>query len=338
MKLLLISILCLFIFTACSQKILITATKPALIDRASKTKKIAVLPFANDDKISLGAKIEASLYDIKVNDKPYFTIISEDIEDILKEQKSQYSVLANKENSTQIGELLGAQALITGKIDIADVKKEYKTTQSNYRCANEKCTYKVVEYTQCTNVTYTLKATISMIDVQKRDIIYTNNYTEIANHGTCLNKMFRNKGIWGNLPSESKVFDDLSNKILEKFLPNISPTIQTYYIKVFEDPEIKYTKEQKLILENALVYLKHNNLDKAEELFSNLLNSTNDKCYLAAYNLGSIKEAKGEYENAKELYELADNLTKKPNNTIFQAITRINTQIVNHKKLQKQIK
>jgi len=329
MKVLLISILCLFIFTACSQKILITATKPALIDRASKTKKIAVLPFANDDKISLGAKIEASLYDIKVNDKPYFTIISEDIEDILKEQKFQYSALANKENNTQIGELLGAQALITGKIDIADVKKEYKTTQSNYRCANEKCTYKVVEYTQCTNVTYTLKATISMIDVQKGDIIYTNNYTESAEHKTC--------SALGSLPLESEVFDNLSNKIIKKFLPNISPTIQTYYIKVFEDPEIKYTKEQKLILENALVYLKHDNLDKAEELFSELLNSTNDKCYLAAYNLGTIKESKGEYANAKELYELADDLTKKPNNTIFQAITRINTQIEDYKKLQKQL-
>jgi len=333
MKVLLISVLCLFIFTACSQKILITATKPALIDRASKTKRIAVLQFANDDKVSLGAKIEANLYDIKINNKPYFTIISKNRDDILKEQKFQYSALANKENSTQIGELLGAQALITGKIDIADTKEDYTTAQS-YRCGDPKCTYKVIEYTQCTNVRYTLKATISMIDVQKGDIMYTNNYTEIANHKTCLNKIFRNQGIWGDLPPESEVFDDLANKILKKFLPNISPTIETFYIKVFEDPEIKYTKEQKQILENALAYLKYDNLDKAEELFSELLNSTNDKCYLAAYNLGSIKEAKGEYENAKELYELADDLTNKPNDTIFQAIIRINTQIKNYKKLQ----
>jgi len=176
-----------------------------------------------------------------------------------------------------------------------------------------------------------------MIDVQKGDIIYTNNYTQSAGHRTCLDKMFRNQGVLGDLPLESEVFDNLSNKILEEFLPNISPTIQTYYIKIFEDPEIKYTKEQKLILENALVYLKHNNLAKAEELFSNLLNSTNDKCYLAAYNLGTIKENKGEYENAKELYELADDLTKKPNNIIFEAITRINTQIANHQKLQEQL-
>jgi len=328
MRVLLISILLLLMFTSCSQKILITATKPALVDRASKTKKIAVLQFANDDKVSLGAKIEAN-YNIKIKNKPYFTIISTNRDDILKEQKFQYSGLANKKNSVEIGELLGAQALITGKIDIADVKKEYKTTQSNYRCANEKCTYKVVEYTQCITARYMLKATISMIDVQKGDIIYTNNYPESAEHKTC--------SALGSLPLESEVFDNLSNKIIKKFLPNISPTMQTYYIKVFEDPEIKYTKEQKLILENALVYLKHDNLDKAEELFSELLNSTNDKCYLAAYNLGTIKESKGEYENAKELYELADDLTKKPNNTIFEAITRINTQIEDYKKLQKQL-
>jgi len=336
MRTLLISILSLLMFTACSQKVLITATKPALIDRASKTKKIAVLQFANDDKVvSFGTKIEASLYNIKIKDKPYFTIISKNRDDILKEQKFQYSGLENKKNIVEVGELLGAQALITGKIDIADMKKEDTTTQSS-RCANEKCTYKVIEYGGCIiNARYTLKATISMIDVQKGDIIYTDNYTQIANHWTCLNKMY--KAVFGDLPPISKVFDDLSNKILEKFLPNISPTTQTYYIKVFEDPEIKYTKEQKQILENALRYLKHNNLDKAEELFSKLLNSTNDKCYLAAYNLGIIKESKGEYENAKELYELADDLTNKPNNTIFQSITRINTQIENYKKLQKQL-
>jgi len=126
MRILLISSLCLFIFTACSQKVLVTVTKPALIDRASKTKKIAVLQFTNDDKIFLASKIEASLYNIKVNSKPYFTIISKNRDDILKEQKFQYSGLANKKNSVEIGELLGAKALISGKIDIADVKKIIK--------------------------------------------------------------------------------------------------------------------------------------------------------------------------------------------------------------------
>ncbi|WP_418185579.1 hypothetical protein ACNSOS_00905 [Aliarcobacter vitoriensis] len=328
MKIFLLSILSIFILGGCSQKVLITATKPAIVDRASKTKKIAVLKFENDN-ISMGSKIESALYKVEVDNKPYFTVISKNRDDILNEQKFQYSGLANKKNSVEIGELLGAQALITGKINNADMQKDYYY-ERRYRCLDAKCIRQQEYLVQCTNARYSLKANISMIDVEKGDVIYTNNYFENTSYRTCLD-------YGGGLPSKSAVFESLSDNIVRKFLPNISPTVEKYYIKVFEDPQIKYTKEQELILENALSYLKHNHLDRAEELFSQLLNSTNDRCYLAAYNLGVIKESKGEYENAKELYNLADKLIDKPDSTIIESINRINTQISNHNKLQEQI-
>ncbi|WP_418180710.1 hypothetical protein ACNSOL_01115 [Aliarcobacter lanthieri] len=329
MKTVLISILLIFILSGCSQKVLITATKPALIDRASKTKKIAVLKFENDNNISLGSKIESALYKVEVDDKPYFTVISKDRDNILNEQKFQYSGLANKNNSVEVGELLDAQALITGKIDNADVQKDYYY-ERRYRCIDIYC-YRQQEYfVQCTNARYSLKANISMIDVEKGDVIYTNNYFENTSYRSCLD-------YGGGLPSKSAVFDYLSNNIVNDFLPNISPTEEKYYIKIFEDPQIKYTKEQEVLLKNGLEYLKHNHLDRAEEIFSQLLNSTNDRCYLAAYNLGVIKESKGEYQNAKELYILSDKLIEKPDKTIIESINRINTQITNHKKLEEQI-
>ena len=97
--------------SGCSQKVLINSTKPAIVDRAANTKKVAVLKFEND-KVGLSSKIEQALYSVKVEDKPYFTVVSKNSRDaILNEQKFQYSGLANKTNSVEIGELLGAQAL-----------------------------------------------------------------------------------------------------------------------------------------------------------------------------------------------------------------------------------
>ncbi len=60
------------------------------------------------------------------------------------------------------------------------------------------------------------------------------------------------------------------------------------------EPDISYTKEQDLLLENGLEYLKLGELDRSMEIFSKLLDSTNDKCYVASYNLGVIKESLGE--------------------------------------------
>ena len=73
------------------------------------------------------------------------------------------------------------------------------------------------------------------------------------------------------------------------------------------------------------------------EIFSKLLDSTNDKCYVASYNLGVIKESLEEYENAKELYNLSDKLTLKPNKTVIEAITRIKQRIEERNRLNNQI-
>ncbi len=43
------------------------------------------------------------------------------------------------------------------------------------------------------------------------------------------------------------------------------------------------------------------------------------------------------YENAKELYDLSDKLTLKPNKTVIEAITRIKQRIEERNRLNNQI-
>lgn len=318
-----------FIFGGCADKVLVNGTKPALVDRASQTKKVAVLKFESDD-VGLGAKIESAMYQTKINGTPYFTIISKkNRDDIINEQKFQYSGLANKENGVEIGELLGAQALITGKVNHATFQTN-RYYDVRVQCLDKKCEQKREYHVPCINGNYSLSASISMIDVAKGDVIFTDNYSQNTTYSKCSDE-------GGGLPSKSTVMDKFANNIVSKFMPNIAPTQVSYYLEVLDDPEIDYTDEQEKMLENGIEYIKMGRLDRSEELFSKLLTSTNDKCYVASYNLAVVKETKGEYEYAKQLYTLSDTLSPEPNETISKAILRIDRLLIEQKSLQSQL-
>ena len=52
-------------------------------------------------------------------------------------------------------------------------------------------------------------------------------------------------------------------------MPYIAPTKQSYYLELFDEPDISYTKEQDLLLENGLEYLKLGELDRSMEILVN---------------------------------------------------------------------
>ena len=343
MRNLLLLIAFAFLFAGCSQKVLIETTKPAKLDRAASKKKIAVMDF-NQDTVHLGGKIESALNSTMVNNEQFFTIVNRNaIDTILKEQKFQYSGLASTKENVKIGELLGAQALIIGKVNTGD---EVQPTQEvRTRCIDQKCTRTQAYYVTCHIYRYSLGANLSMVDVERGDLIYTNNYIKQKEYKECpmdsgdamnLAISLATSLLKEEKPEKNVVFDRMADEVVKEFLPNIAPTTHKFYVVVLDSPEISYTNEQTAKLEAALEYLKHSRTDRAEEILSDLLTSTNDKCFVAAYDLGVIKEAKGELENAKQLYNLADRLTLKPNKTINEAIVRINEAINDQNRLNNQ--
>nr|WP_306457591.1 CsgG/HfaB family protein [Aliarcobacter thereius] len=292
------------------------------------------------DSVHLGGKIEAALNSVNIEDKQFYTIVNRTaIDEILKEQKFQYSGLTNNKDSVKVGELLGAQALILGKVNTGEEQRT--ETEIRNRCLDQKCTRMQSYYIYCTVSKYSLTANLRMIDVERGDLIYTNNYIKSKDFKECPNDANDLLGTTLNLlgdkkPEKNIIYDEMANDIVSEFLPNISPTTTRFYVQLLDSPEINYNKHQKSQLEGALEYLKHKKIDRAEEILSDLLSSTNDKCYVAAYNLGVVKEAKGELEFAKQLYSIADRQTLKPNKTIIEALNRIDQAIIDNKKLNKQ--
>jgi tetratricopeptide (TPR) repeat protein len=329
MKNIFIGILFIFIFAGCAQKVTVTSIEPALIERASEVKKLSVLNFSKDN-IGFASKLETQLSKKQFFGESYFTVLNRsEIDTILEEQRLQYSGLVDKNTSVKIGKILGVQGIVSGEISDASVNKSYYRSPRT-RCLDKKCKEYRVYYVSCTKANYNLTISLKLTDVQYGDIIYADTISKNTAYSHCQDRS-------GGLPTFGYVMDKMSDNVVIGFVSKLSPNKRVMEIELLDDPEIDYSDEQEEILEYSLEYIQNERLDKAEELLAKLLTSTNDKCYVAAYNLGLIKEAQGEYKLAKQLYDLADNLVLKPNKVLDRSIIRINKQIKNKQLVDEQL-
>ncbi|WP_297440771.1 CsgG/HfaB family protein [Sulfurimonas sp.] len=317
------------LFTSCTQQVGIRALEPAEVDRISSTKKIAVTNFTRD-RVGLSSKIEAKLSSFTIDGKKYFTIVSRnDLEKILSEQKLQNSGLVNDENIVKIGELIGAQAIISGNVTPATKQDSY-FYEERVRCADRKCKKLVTYPVRCMKRVVGLAAEIRIVDITKGDIIYAQTLSRNASFKHCADDSKA-------LPSTQMAANKLANKIADSFTYKLTPHYKKFNVVLLEDPDLDYTDKQEKLLKVALKYVEQGRYDKAEKFLMDLIDSTDGKSYVAFYDLGVIKEAEGKYDEAKEYYDYADNLMIEPVEEINAAVLRINSLIQKRKKSMEQL-
>ena len=129
------------------------------------------------------------------------------------------------------------------------------------------------------------------------------------------------------MPSKESVAQNLASSIASSFTYKLTPQYRYFSIELLDDPDLDYTDEQEDLLENALTYMEHKRYDKASQLLSELVGSTDQQSYVAFYNLGVVKETQGDYTKAKLYYEKADTLTTEPVTAVNNAYNRINRVI-----------
>ncbi|OQX58337.1 MAG: hypothetical protein B5M52_05645 [Helicobacteraceae bacterium 4484_230] len=329
MKYILLSSILIYLLGGCSTTVNIKALQPAEVDRAAFTKKIAVTPFQND-QVGLSSKIEARVASKKVDGKNYFTTISRrDIRKIIEEQKLQNSGLLDESTAVRLGKLLGAQAMISGNVTTASFSDtHYQATRT--KCSDKKCKTTYEYNVPCTKRVVTLASQVRMVDVEKGDIIFADLLHRSRNWSHCSDDS-------STIPSSAQALDLLSTELANAFAYKLTPHYVDYSVTLLDEPDLEYTDDQKKALENALVYIERSRYDKAERILSRLLEESMDQSYVAAYNLGVVKEVQGEYEESKSLYELADRLTHKPVEEIDTAMLRIRRSIEQREQAKRQI-
>ncbi len=319
----------LIISAGCSQKITIRALEPSEIERAASTKKVSVAPFEND-RVGLSDKIEVNLANQKIDNKNYFTTISrKDFDKIIEEQKVQSSGLVDATTAATVGNLLGAEAIISGRVGRV-TSNDTHYFQERYRCADKKCKEMISYQVRCVNRVVGLSADIRMVDVAKGDIIYGDTMNKTATWSHCSDDS-------NSLPSSEMAAQRLATIMADNFTYKLTPHYRNFDVVLLEDPDIDYGKNEKKLLDISLEYIEQNRLDKAEQFLVDLVDATAQRSYVPFYNLGVVKEAQGRYKEAQEYYKRADELMVKPVEEINRATVRITDLIEKNDRVKEQL-
>lgn len=315
--------------SGCTQKVFIRALEPAKVDRVAYTKKITVTNFKND-RVGLSKKIEANLASFQLDNKNYFTMVSRnDFDKIIREQKIQNSGLVDQKTATQVGQLIGADAIISGNV-ARPTSQDSMFYETRVRCADKKCDELEYYKVRCDKRVVGLSAEIRIVDVQKGDIIYADTLNRNSVYKHCIDDS-------NPIPSTSMAAQRLAEAMADNFTYQLTPHYRSFQVSLLEDPDLDYSSKQKKLLEYSLKYIEQNRYNKAQNLLKKLVDSTDSKSYVPFYNLGVISEAEGKYGEAKEYYAYADNLMVEPVEEIDAAVKRIDRLIAKRKKSREQI-
>lgn len=330
-KIFLIILTSLMMFlTACSQKVVVRALDPAEVHRVASTKKISIAPFTND-RVNLSSKIEANLAKHSLDGEKYFTIVSRnDFDRIIKEQKIQNSGLIDQSTAVEVGNLIGAQAIISGNVGRV-ASSDTKFYEKRTRCADKKCKEFVIYKVRCTKRVVSLSADMRIVDVVRGDIIYADTMKKDAVYKHCSDDSRA-------LPSADMAGESLASSIANSFTYKLTPHYKHFEVVLLEEPDLDYTDKQEELLEFSLEYIEQARYDKAQALLLQLVDSTAQQSYVPFYNLGVLKEVEGNYEEAKEYYEMADRLMLEPVEEISLAYVRIKALIQKRNKAYSQMR
>ncbi len=311
--------------SGCASQLTVTLLQPAEID--INAKNIAVLAFKNDHKIGLTGEIESALTEVRFEGKPYFTVINRrSINNVIREQKLQYSGLLNENTSVEVGALLGAEALISGEIT-SNTKTDHSYQEKRWKCKKKSCYAYTVN---CIRRRIHLGVNIRIVNVTLGSVLYSKSVNRSNDWRHCSddNRI---------LPSKEEGALLIAQRITKNFVLKLKPHYINAKVTLLESEDIEYNEHQKSLLKYGLEYLRQKRFDKAEQLLTELLASTGFKSYVAAYDLGVVKEVQGQLLKAQGYYDLADRLQVKPVKEINQAVTRVSDAIEKNTQAQRQV-
>jgi curli biogenesis system outer membrane secretion channel CsgG len=327
-------------FLGCSaKKVTIKAQLPAEIDTLTKKRDLAVLPFKNDN-VNFSGRLETKLANVRVNNKPYFKVVNRDrIGSVLKELRFQSSDLVGNK-AAKLGKLAGAQVLITGNVKTSKKDGSYKKPEE--RCASytkHGCAYYKTVYVTCQTASATFNASINAIDVNSGQVVDAVDITKNYQADSCKDGGFF--GI-GKIKTSNEALNDLADEASTEYVNRVAPHYVIMRVELMDKVKsVDLNDRQEKMFNNALTYIEHGRIKKAEHILKKLNEQTNEQSYEVAYDLGLVEEALGKLKEAQAAYNLADKIITdtgaEPSELVDHAIERIKKMIEKRQKLKGQI-
>jgi tetratricopeptide (TPR) repeat protein len=214
---------------------------------------------------------------------------------IVEEQKLGASGMVAEDQAANLGNMLGVQALITGNVDYSHKDSEYKGQRTREKKKNGK---KVKEkYTvNCKKRHVKVSVRAKIVNAETGQIIVSTEANKSYQKDHCSDQ-------WGSLPS----VDEMINNGLKELVPKIANYFSPYYkLMSFELEKIK-TKKFKNHADKAAKLAEDLKIDEANFIYNKIYeqDAYNPK---VIYNLGIMNECVGNFQEAYEFYEMAQQL------------------------------
>lgn len=319
--------------SGCAQKVRIKALNPAEVGAMASKKRVAVSKFRKDT-LGLSGKIEAEISKQTLDKKRYFTVLSRnDMNKIISEQNLQSSEVMDEKTSAKIGKLIGAQAIVGGEVvssqaqtgSYLDNRKECVSYNKD-GCASYRY-YKVT----CNTIKATVSANINILNVENGTIIYGDTISKEYDADSC-------KYSSGKVLSKAQALNRLASSIANEFVYKLTPNYIYFSVTLLEKIKLETaTDKQHKNFERALAYIKAARYDKSMKILEKLMEELDGKSYVVAYVDGVVLEATGDFDKAKKLYAIADDVTIEPIEEINLAINRIDRLIEKREEAKKQM-
>lgn len=230
-------------------------------------------------------KKEGKTYQKGARTNLYSVVERGQIDNVLKEQQFSNSGIVDDAQASQIGKLLGIDAIITGSVSYSHKDEQSETT--NYDLSGKATTV------PCLKRTVTADARIRIISVTTGQVVAVSNPKSEFSEKKCGSER---SGIMSNKAMADLCYQDLAFKVANTFAPY-------FKIEEFEFEKIK-TKEFKDRSKQALDYIEEENFDKAVTIYRAILEA-DPYTASAAYNLGLLNTIVGNYDEAYQDFKTA---------------------------------
>ncbi|MFV2057306.1 MAG: hypothetical protein ACC707_12615 [Thiohalomonadales bacterium] len=342
------AIIVALLLTSCAapkvkQNVLMPANSPGL----QKAKKVAILKFSGDKNEEFSNKLETFFSTLKVKNKPYFTVIDQNVRD---------SILTERKIQIENGQLAGADAVNFGKLSGADtlisgLVKWPKFVDVPYKEKRNKCVkkatkksrnalglsyYKCLQYqdymVNCTTMKGEFSFTIKAASVQTGEIVHSKNYKANAEDKHCSDSGVAKK-------DAAELERTVVKQAIAQMRRDVAPYLLLVTIELMEDDDSDLSKNKRAeqLLESGIEFAENNRMQRACSLFDQASKSYQFSPAIY-HNLGVCAEMKKDFDLAENMYKKADSLLLKPEKLINTALVRVSERKLKEKQVQAQLR
>ena len=315
--------------SGCGTQVLMRALEPSAVPRATMIKRLSVAKL-NRDTLGVAEQLELSLAAVRIKGNPYFTVVSrEDLALVLNEQRLQASGLMDSKNTVELGEILGAQAIISGAVGPAQAQKQV-SAKERMECSDPKCKTKRKVQVKCETLNVSLSLQLKLVDVRQGDIIYGHDDQLSRVWSAC-------EGEGSTIPLPDVAIRTLSKDLVDRFVQKLSPRYVSYLVKVLTDLDVELSPDALARFKGGIEFLNSGRYERAQAIFEELGGGEGSESVVVLYNLGLALEAQGQLADALRLYQRADQLTISPVSEISDALDRSKKRLYDLGEVNKQL-